>query len=122
MLLGLSVPCLLWLKLPCFAFPPPYVRIKMLIAKSLGIFTVRTALQTALQLRNSKSTLKLPGLKAVSSMSSVTHSSLQAHFHWVVPKLCCGGCGQLCAHPRAPHAAACSVDILFVKVSLLLIV
>lgn len=91
----------------------------MLIAETLGVFTVGTALQTALQLRNAKSTLKLRGLEAVSSLCSVTHSSLQAPFHGLVPKFYCG---QLCAHPRAPHAATCSVGILFGKVSLLPII
>lgn len=64
----------------------------MLSAKTLGTFPVGTALQTALQLRNAKSILKLFGLDAGSSLSSVTHSSLQTNFHLVVPKL---GCGRL---------------------------
>lgn len=66
----------------------------MLSAKTLGIFGMETALQTALQLRNGKPTLKLSGSDARSSLSSVTHSSLQGNFHLVVNKL---GCWRLCA-------------------------
>lgn len=70
----------------------------MLNAKTLGIFTMETALQTALQLRNGKSAWKLSGLDAGSSLSSVTHSSLQTHFHLVVTKL---GRGRPCSAAAA---------------------
>lgn len=50
-------------------------------AKTLGVFTEETALQTALQLGNGKSTSKLPVLDARSRQSSATRGSLQTHLH-----------------------------------------
>jgi len=83
-----------------------------------------------------KSALKLSGLDARSSLSLVTHGSLQINFHLVVDKLGCRrlwaellqlGCFQGSSLAGSAlilvflHMAGCSVGILLGKASALLI-
>lgn len=86
-------------------------------AKTLGIFTLETALQTAVQLRNSKLTSKSSGWDAGSSLSCVAHGSMQTRFHLPASKLVSQAASSAAARAQR---RGCSVGILLAAWALLM--